>query len=90
MVHGITGERGAYRRSYSDRSSDGSEREVEPSAAAHDIGNDQRDKNPEHRSRYAVERLHCDHNAGFPFDCKQRATHRQCRKTQKQWGPSAP
>ena len=48
MVHCVAGERGAYRRADADGSSNNAKRKVKPSAAAHDVGNNQRYKNPKY------------------------------------------
>ena len=84
MVHRVAGDGRAYCRSNTDRGSDGSKRKVEPPAPAHDIGNNQRDKNPEHGGRNAIQDLDGDHDARIPYHRKQRAARRQCRKAEDQ------
>ena len=84
MVHCVAGERGAHRRPDADGSSNDAERKVKPSAAAHDVSDNQRHKDPEYGGRYAVQGLYGDHDARIPYDRKQRAARRQCRKAEDQ------
>ena len=82
MVHCVTGKGRADRCPDADCGSDDPERKVEPAATPHDVGDNQRHKDPEHGSRYAVEGLDGDHDARIPYDRKQRAARRQCRKAE--------
>src|SRR5208282_620256 len=84
MIADVAGERGAHRGADADEGADDSLPEVEVTAAAGQVGDDQRHHDAEDGGSHAVEQLHDDQQLGIGHRRKKQAANRQCGETDQQ------
>jgi hypothetical protein len=90
MIHRIARNRGADRSADADGAADDTEREVEPSGAAGDVGDHERKHHTEDSCRNAIEYLHSDDEIWAVHERKKHRAGRQGRKAKQQQRPSPP
>ncbi len=84
MIDRVAGERGAQRSADADRAADDAEPEIEPSGAAHDVRDHERENHAENGGADAVEHLHGNDQIGIADERKQHTARRQGREAQIQ------
>src|SRR5215471_14339866 len=90
MVARVTGERGAQRGADAYCATDDAESEIEPSRAARDIRNHERQNHAQDRGADAIQNLHGNNWKRAVHACEQRSARRQGRKAEKQQGTPSP
>jgi hypothetical protein len=90
MIHHVARERGAERGADTYCAPYDAKPQVEPSRAAHDVRDDERENHPENGGADAIEDLHGHDQIGTGYQRKEYPAQRKGRKAEQQQRPASP